>query len=199
MIGDKNIGLQAAPGATDLYQRFGFKLSSFYIDEYRFIPEKKQILPLDRLSKHILIKEMLTEHFQHGVEYDAKICCLARPDVFQMWMDTCPFKFIAFKNGDVCGYVFARKGINYRVSPLFADNKDIALSLLHSLLNAMDDDERIEVSIPVENEDALAMFADLGMTKEHFVERSIRLNTHHNLPLKLENTYCFTNYEPLLL
>lgn len=199
MVGDTNIGIQAALGATDLYARHGIGLSSFYIDESRFVPNIDSVFSKNKFPEDVLVREMDSDDLHNVVAYDGSKCCIKRPKVVAMWLETCQYKYVAIKSGTVKGIVFARKSANYRISPLFADDTTIAHMLLHKVLHNLGEGKKIEVSIPVENKEAIAMFEEVGMTADHFVERCVRLNSKHNLPLKLQDTYCFTNYEPVLL
>ncbi len=197
----KNIGLQATFNAMILYKRMGFNHLSFSVDEYRFLLERIKLPPFENFCpSNINIREMIDDDINRGMVYDMEVCSIPRPQIFQMWMATSLKKFIAIKDEKAVGFMFAKKGVNgFRVSPFYARDYSIAHSLMHRFVSILKDNEIVEISIPVDNQNSLNLFVDIGLNQKCLIGRSVRMYTQGEIPVNLQQCYGYVNYEPAIL
>ena len=101
------------------------------------------------------------------VDYDAAIFPAQRAPFVRAWLGTAGhISFSASKksSGVVCGYVVARetRSGGYKVGPLFADDCDVATSLLGAVLDSVPPSCSIFLDVPSPNAAACGVVQDLG-------------------------------------
>jgi hypothetical protein len=155
------LGLNASPYAAlatpDFYRKLTFE--EMHTDQAW---QLKDALPLPAMAlpPGIKVVELTDELVDQVVSYDSRIFGQDRKDFLVAWMkkpDT--FTFVALLNDQVAGYVVASQRVlplepekkSYRIGPLYADNADFALGLVHNVLSAVKEARPIVIDLPGTN------------------------------------------------
>ena len=101
------------------------------------------------------------------VDYDAAIFPAQRAPFVRAWLGTAghiSFSASRKSSGVVCGYVVARetRSGGYKIGPLFADDHDVATSLLGAVLDSVPPSCSIFLDVPSPNAAACGLVQDLG-------------------------------------
>ena len=156
-VGVECIGLDSVLVNEALYQKSGFS-TSYRMYRYGCIVGgvfKRQY------------PEIEEEHFSDIAGYDLKVFKVGRVAflhdfIFQSGAKTA----VAYRSGKLGGFAVARPCFNgYKIGPLFADDIEVARTLLASIFNSLPG-QTVFIEVPESNPSAMRLVADFDMVSE---------------------------------
>ncbi len=154
-----NAGVDGVERKVKNYEGYGFKFAHSNIRFEcisGFVPKAKRerARPLSSIP------------FSKLLDYDSRHFP-ARREAFLMAWTSAPGHSghaILDRFGEIEGYAVMRPCVKgFKIGPLFASGREVAESLLSSLLQSLPEDTLFYLDVPATNEDAIAMASDWGM------------------------------------
>ena len=155
LLGDRNFALDGVLAQVENYRKFGFQPANRHLRHEGVgiaSTPAKGIFPLSDIP------------FENISNYDRQHFPTPRPDFLKKWInlpESAAYGFI--KDGNLCGYGVIRKShTGFRIGPLFAENLEVAESLLLSLIGYAEG-QPIFLDTPDANPQAISLAESYGM------------------------------------
>lgn len=183
--GSRNLGLDGIADQQPNYVKSGFKLS------YHNCTYKGQS---QKFSPHPNIVDLKKIDFAKIIEYDSDCFPAPRSQFLKCWLNGSERTSLGYvDNGQIKGYGVIRKCRTwYKIGPLFADNAEIAESLLQGLSSSVIKGSEIGLDIPEVNSAALKLAAKHGLIEAF---RLGRMYTKTSPKINLQKIFSVTSYE----
>lgn len=143
------IGMDGVVSMQPFYQKGGFQIA-FRDERYE--------LKGHAFAVHPNVSGITAGDFESILQYDKQCFGFPRRTFMELWLQQPGL--IAFKfeeNGQLQGFALMRKAhIGYKICPLFAENEQVAESLLRACINAIGEDA-LYIDIPVINTAAVLL------------------------------------------
>ncbi|KAL6744543.1 hypothetical protein Aduo_017466 [Ancylostoma duodenale] len=190
-----NMALHGALKMSPKYaSKYGFDKMPNYIHEFASIPIENFVIP-DADPRYIL-KDLRDVDEDKLVAYDAAICQRRRAKYLHNFITTanCNVKVALDISGNVVGFCSVRSVVaNYlSTAPLYADNEDVARSLLAEVLSMIKDIKKYKsfASLyPPTNKEAHSLFQSLGGGRTTFTPYTQCAFTKKVLPIPEGKVY----------
>ena len=188
-----DVGLDGVVEMVEEYAKYDFKLA-YYNSRY----EGQAMGATMKISDPRII-ELSRIHFSDLVTYDNDLFPASRPEFLKSWINQPHSIALGILEKDrIAGYAVLRKCLlGYKVGPLFADNEDLAESLLKALSSRIRKGTKIFLDVPgeIENPAATAIAKRHGMTVIFQTARMYRLSRAGKIKLPLERWFGITSFE----
>lgn len=158
-FGARNIGLDGVKEQQANYRKSGFSLAYSNI---RYAWHKRSHSGPATASNIVSVKQVDADSI---ARYDRQCFPAARSTFLDVWLNQPGSTALAWsENNTVRGYgVIRRCREGWKVGPLFADNREIAESLLLALSREVASEEPVYLDVPETNTEAVRLAADSGM------------------------------------
>jgi hypothetical protein len=176
----RNVGLDGVMPQEENYKKSGFK-TAYY--NYRFEGilngvHSEEVTKLTDIS------------FEKLIEYDTRHFPAERSKFLKGWIQPPNIGLSIIKNDIIIGYgVIRPMQLGFRIGPLFAENKDIAETLLLSL-SAYTNNTPISIDVPEVNPESLILFEKYNFSK---IYKTARMYTGEFPVLPFEKIYALTS------
>jgi len=178
-VGVETMELEAVPEIADLYRKLGF-VEEF--DSLRFTKVNK----IDHLSESLAVRPMNKEELSEVSAFDSRYFGADRSRVLRSLLESNPELCFVSRSGRVIdGYVMSyRMKVGYRVGPWVCrpGSPMVARGLIVRCMEAIGDNEKLFVGVPVVNDVAVGIMKELGF---ELVTKSLRMY----LGKRVENKY----------
>ena len=185
----QNIGLDGVLAQQENYKKSGFKLAYRNI---RFEGKGKKKGATQTQDNHIQLLSQVP--FDQLGKYDNQIFPVNRSQFLKLWIQQPESLAIGFvENDQMRGYGMVRKcKSGYKVGPLFADNKDIALQLFERMREFVGEKESIFLDVPETNSEAVTLAKQFNMNQ---MFETARMYTKEVPKLPLHKIFGVTTFE----
>ena len=192
-----NIGIDAVPRTTGLYEKYGFK-KAWTDTRYKIDPAVAMANIAKQPPSDVTVKPTAEVDFRQLAEYDAKIFGAPRQSFLRKWIAAPQSKsFSAVNSSDqLVGYTVIRKvigdGEGYRIGPLYANEVGTACSLLKAAAEVAQnsptpEDGHFYIDVPVEvNPKAVELVNEVSGTP---VSSMCRMYTDGVPDIRVENMF----------
>ncbi len=190
----KNIMLYAVEGKANMYRTIGLKQAAFKCVGCRSTLDVKNKTVID--NKYVEVVPIKSVPFDAILTYDKTVQDMPRKTVLEYLLKDAVSGFVALRNDIVVGYGCARTVTHgYRLGPVYADNEDIARSLIVRILVELPADTLIESNLYVNNTPAMALIDSLGLfDSQNFYQKSI-MYSKYLIPFRLDKVYCIIDFD----
>lgn len=186
-LGDRVLGIDGVEAQQENYQKIGFKM---HHNNARF--EISALEPIN-VNPEGDIVNLKSIPFSKILLYDSSILGFFRENFLQHWLNMSNAYGLGFcHQGQLAGYGVIRQcHLGWKIGPLFADNQEIALSLLHGLYSHIEQGP-VFLDIPENNLKAMEIAYFHHMKKVFATARMYR----GEAPAQLENkVFGITSFE----
>ena len=161
----QSIGLDGVVDQQENYRKSGF-VYHFGNRRYSGALNIAQLQQLpDHLDSRLKIQQVGTEKAAQIIEYDGAIAGFKRDRFIGAWLqpDSSRYTFTATVDGQIAGIAGVRKCLlGYKVGPLLADSKEIAMQLLGAV-SAITQQQNIMLDVPEINLPAIEVAEQLAL------------------------------------
>ncbi len=193
-LGERNWCVTAEQSNSNLYHKLGFRIKSFNVQRHWVIPDVEN-LPTDdyagsiKIVKPSEISEDLIEKF------DVTIHPFKRDGVLPRRLRGCECAYVAVTDGVIRGVVAMMSATQgYKMEPWYATNPHIAKILGIKALEGIKKGEKVEVLVPEENYDALAVIKELGL-QDAAPEVAYRMYSKEEVTFSKQSVYSLMCYD----
>ncbi len=183
----QNIGLDGVLAQQENYKKSGFTLAYRNIrfegkGKKKEVIQNKNIVPLSQ----VLFEQIAT--------YDQEVFPVKRTNFLKLWISQPDSLVIGYvENGQLKGYSMVRPcRVGYKVGPLFADDKNIALQLFERMREFVGEHESIFLDVPETNPEAVALAKHFTMNQ---MFETARMYTKKAPELPLHKIFGVTTFE----
>jgi len=187
--GDRLIGLDGVIGEQENYARSGFVLAYRNI---RFGGRAGQIADPSAAAA-VAFRSLPVPDWQMEA-LDRRVFPAPRSRFWQHWLSALGHRSVAaYRDGELQGFATIRAcRSGYKIGPLVAGSRDIALGLIAKLVAHVDDAAEVFLDVPEPNGEAMAMARSLGMAP---VFETARMYTGPAPELDIGQVFGVTTFE----
>lgn len=187
---NRNVALDGVPAQIENYKKSGFVLSHNNI-RYQIKTSPSDCTPP---KSNFAIVDLRKIPFPQVCKYDADFYPAPRDKLFANWIDQPQSHALGFvANGKLTAMGVIRKAYTgYRIGPLFADSKELALSLFKNLISKIPAGNDVFLDVPDANPKAVELAKELRMSPGF---ETSRMYTQGAPEISIDRTYGITSLE----
>lgn len=191
-LGGRTVGLDGVVDQQDNYRKSGFEYAGRNI---RFQGPSQSIQSAS--INPVQVEPAKQENFNAINDFDRSFFPVDRSEFLKAWIlpkpQTQRSSFVAFDTGRIVGLITVRRCIEgYKIGPLFADNRQIAMALMQKSTAGLSPSTVIVLDVPEQNKSALSLAQDFGFEPVFETARMYRGSVPN---ISTEKTFGITTFE----